>query len=272
MPESAVVVAIVAVSVAIPLVVVFFAVRSMRRATGRIRNAVAGSAVVQSIAETGTTITTPSIGPDAPVYRIGLVVSPPAGSPYPVETTQAVPRIHVPFFRPGMAVPVDIDPKDPEVVKVSWERLGGGGLPGVTGVAGGEGGPNLRFVDNRPVDGVDDVMQAVRSGSIPTHKASAAALLATGTRGTAEVTTAMPLGKRARDVFPDIDPSMADDPLWLFTVAVQVPGEASFPAVFGHRVPVARVSAVGPGMIVPVAVNLADRNNQVAIDWDALPA
>lgn len=270
MPDSAVPVIVgvcVVGAIVLSLVITWRAVRSAFRATGSIKDAVAGTALVQSIAETGTTITSPSVGPDAPVYAIELAVTPPAGVAYTATATQAVPRIQVPFLRPGVGVPVDIDPRDPNRVKVSWARLASRGV-----VPGGGDGANLTFVDNRPVDGVEEVMQAVRSGALPTHKASASALLATGTRGTAEVTTAMPLGKRARDVFPDIDPAMADDPLWMFTVAVQVPGQAQFPAVFGHRVPLARVAGVAPGMVVPVAVNLADRNNQVAIDWDALPA
>jgi len=125
----------------------------------------------------------------------------------------------------------------------------------------------------QPVAGqTDALVGAVRSGALPTIKGSAAQLLATGTRGTAVITTAQPMGKTVRDINPAADPSRLNDPMWLFTVEASVPGEAPFPAVFGHRVPVDKVAAVAPGVTVPVAVDMADRNNEVAIDWDHFPS
>jgi hypothetical protein len=99
---------------------------------------------------------------------------------------------------------------------------------------------------------------------------SAAQVLATGTHGTAVITSAQPLGKTVRDVNPDADPSRLNDPMWLFTVEATLPGEAPFPAVFGHRVPLDKIASVAPGVKLAVSVNLSD-HNEVAIDWDRSP-
>lgn len=273
-PENTLEIALPVVIVLISLSVVAFTLRGIRGVTTRIKNGVAGTAVVQGIGETGTTISAPGVGPEAPVYRIQLQVLPPMGTPYEVEIKQAVPRIHVPFFRPGLNVPVDIDAQRADRVRVAFDRIAAGGgatVVGGTGAVGGAPGVSVTFMDNRPVDGLGEVLAAVRDGSMPTNRGSAAELLRTGTRGIAEITSAMPLGKKTRDVFPDAAPDVADDPLWMLTVTVDVPGQPQFPAVFGHRVPRSRVAQVAPGLRLPVAVDLADRNSQVAVDWDALP-
>ncbi len=269
MPENVLEIAIPVAIVLVSLTIVAFTLRGIRGVTHGIKNGVPGSAVVQGIAETGTTISAPGVGPEAPVYRIQLQVLPGGGTPYVAEIRQAVPRIHVPFVRPGTTVPVDVDPQRPERVHIAFDRLVAGGVG--AGVAAGGSGLTVTFAENRPVDGLGGVLAAVRDGSMPTHRGSAAELLRTGTRGTAEITSAMPIGKKTRDVFPDAAPDVADDPLWMLTVTVDVPGQQQYPAVFGHRVPRSRVAQVAPGLRVPVAVNLADRNNQVAVDWDALP-
>jgi hypothetical protein len=111
----------------------------------------------------------------------------------------------------------------------------------------------------------------VRSGSIRQIRGSAAQLLATGTHGTAVITTAMPLGKTVRDVNPAAEASHLNDPMWLFTVEVSLAGQSPFPAVFGHRVPVDKVALVAPGVKLAVAVDEADKNQDVAIDWDKSP-
>jgi hypothetical protein len=92
-----------------------------------------------------------------------------------------------------------------------------------------------------------------------------------GARGVAEITTAQPMGKAVREINPNADPARLNDPMWLFTVTCNVPGQPPFPAVFGHRVPVDKVASIAPGVRLNVAVNLADRMNEVAIDWDASP-
>jgi len=112
---------------------------------------------------------------------------------------------------------------------------------------------------------------AVSKGALPTIRGSADQILATGTHGTAVITTAQPLGKTVRDINPGADASRLNDPVWLFTVEISFAGESPFPAVFGHRVPLDKLSAVAPGVKLAVAVGQTDRNHEVAIDWDKSP-
>lgn len=149
------------------------------------------------------------------------------------------------------------------------------GLGVMAGGAAPSGSTGMDFnwdASGQPIAGqTAAVIGAVRSGALPTIPGSAAHLLATGTPGTAVVTTAQPMGKTVRDINPAAEASHLNDPMWLFTVEVTVAGEVPFPAVFGHRVPLDKVSSVAPGVNVAVAVNMADRNQEVAIDWDKSP-
>lgn len=303
------VIAIIALTVGLPLVILVWAFGQFRKDTAGIKNGIAADAVVESIAETGTTISSPSVGPEAPVYRFGLLVTPPGGgAPYQAETTHAVPRLYVPMVMPGTRMGVKIDPRNPLRVVPDWNRLNAPALDTTEGAAGvgtssrtvtmtydgvpaagtggwagagggtGAGGwagaaPTLSFDTNGvpSAGGVESLVGAVRSGSVPTIRGSAATILATDTHGTAIITTAMPLGKTAGQVNPSIDPSQANDPIWVFTVEVTLAGQAPFPAVFGHRVPVAKVAALAPGVRLTVAVDPQNPNQDVAIDWDRSP-
>jgi hypothetical protein len=81
----------------------------------------------------------------------------------------------------------------------------------------------------------------------------------------------MPLGKTVKDINPAADPATLNDPIWVLTVEVTIAGEAPFPAVFGHRIPMDKLGAVSPGAKLAVAVNMANRNQEVAIDWTQSP-
>ncbi|MGD0019649.1 MAG: hypothetical protein ABSD62_10385 [Candidatus Limnocylindrales bacterium] len=134
------------------------------------------------------------------------------------------------------------------------------------------GGVTVTFdAQGNPVSGVNDMVGAVRSGNMPTIKGKAATILATGTHGTAVVTTAQPLGKLVRDIDPSADPARLDDPVWLFTLEVSLAGRTPFPAMFGHRVPIAKVAQIAPGVKLSVAVDESNPSQDVAIDWDKSP-
>jgi hypothetical protein len=270
-----------------------FLVRKFTGIEGPIQNGVASDSLIAGIADTGTTISSPSVGPDAPVYKLTLQVTPigGAGAPYQVEVKAAIPRLYIPVVMPGARLGVMIDPTNPMHVGPDFTRIApaSGGYPaagygaqgyGVPGAQqpvnlspSGPGGFNMNFdASGRPVEGqVAAVATGVRSGEVQTIRGSADQLLASGTRGTATITTAMPLGKTVRDINPAADPSRLDDPVWIFTVECDVPGQGQFPAVFGHRIPLAKLAYVAPGVRLVVAVNLANRNQEVAIDWDQSP-
>jgi hypothetical protein len=248
--------------------------------SGGIKNGIPGDAVIQSIAETGMTISSSSTGPEAPVYKLGLLVTPPGGAPYQVEAKTAVPRLFVPMTMPGASIGVIIDPADPMNVQPDFSRLGRAGSTAGAGAAGGvhmsPAGPGV-FSMNFDASGQPDMgdvsalATGVRSGSVNTIKGTAKQILATGTHGTAVITTAMPLGKRVRDIDPNAEPSHLDNPLWIFTLEVSLAGQTPFPAVFGHHVPLDKVALLGPGVKLAVAVDERDKNQDVAIDWDKSP-
>jgi hypothetical protein len=269
-------------------------IKKLTGAAQPIKNGIPTSAVIQSIADTGVTVTMPSVGPDAPEYKLGLLVTPPGGmgAPYPVEIKALIPRIYIPMVVPGATVGVMVDPANPMKVSPDWANFnnpgGGQAAMGIAGIASA-GGANPAFAGATGAPGVPGMdlsfdaagnpnmaelgafAGAVNAGKLPTHTGSAAQLLATGTHGTAVITTAMPLGKTVRQVNPAADQSTLDDPVWMFTVEVSLAGQAPFPAVFGHRVPREKVAAIGPGIKLAVAVNPADRNQEVAIDWNQSP-
>jgi hypothetical protein len=284
------VIVIVAVSVAVPLVAMFWAFRKFGGAMGSIKNGLPAEAVIQSVGETGMTISSPGVGPEAAVYKLGLLVTPPGGgTPYATETTHAVPRIFMPMMLPGARIGVLVDPTDPQKVVPDWRRVGSAAAAagGATQVAsdmtgalalGAQGGTmsvdgvNVAFdASGRPVSGLDSMVGAIRGGTMNTEHGSAAALLATGTHGTAVITSAQPLGKKVRDYDPKADAARLDDPMWLFTLEVSLAGREGFPAMFGHRVPQAKVGAIAPGVKLAVAVDESNPTQEVAIDWDKSP-
>jgi hypothetical protein len=247
-----------------------FLMRKMTGISGPVKNGVASDAMIESIADTGTTISSPSAGPEAPVYQLGLQVTPiGGGAPYQVAVKAAVPRLYIPMVLPGARLGVMVDPQNPMNVSPDFTRVGGAAPAAPVP----PGSFRMDFDANgQPAAGeVAAVATGVRSGTVNTIRGSADQLLATGTHGTAVITTAMPLGKTVRDINPAADPSRLDDPMWIFTVEVTLAGQTPFPAVFGHRVPLAKLAAVAPGVTLAVAVNEANKNQEVAIDWDKSP-
>ncbi len=294
---------IVILSIALPLA---FGSKIMRKLTGLpapIKGGLSTSAVIVSIADTGITVSMPSVGPDAPEYKLGLLVTPPGagGSPYQVEVKALIPRIFVPMIVLGATVGVLVDPANPMNVQVDFDNfsrpatvaspftpqpmdqafVGGqpmgqtfvGAPPSSFGLPANAATMPLTFdaAGNPNMSQVAAFASAVTAGQMPTQHGSAAQLLATGTHGTAVITSAIPLGKKVRDVNPTADFMTLDDPLWMFTVEVSLAGQSPFPAVFGHRVPRDKAGLIGPGTKLAVAVNPADKNQEVAIDWNQSP-
>jgi hypothetical protein len=230
-----------------------------------VKNGNSSVAVIQSITDTGTTVSMPSTGPDAPVYKLGLLVTPPGGgTQYEAVAKAAIPRLFIPMTLPGARIGILIDPANPQHISPDWQHYqAAAAAPGSELDFDAGGNPNLGQVAA--------LAGAVHSGTLPTTRGSAAQLLATGTHGTASVTSAMPLGKTVKDINPAADPATLNDPVWLFTVEVTLAGQAPFPAVFGHRVPLDKVGLMGPGVPLSVAVNPANPTKEVAIDWTQSP-
>jgi hypothetical protein len=296
LPVVIFVVVVVAFSITAPFLWGPWLMRKLTGTTGPIKGGLPSDAIVESITDTGTTVSMPEVGPEAPEYKFGLQVNPPggAGVPYSVEVKALVPRLYIPMVVPGARVGVLIDPTNPMKLSIDFSRINqaptsgqgadpGAGmseaaaiLSGAGSIAGtvmeNPGGVTVRFdAQGNPVSGVNDMVGAVQSGAMPTIKGKAATILATGTHGTAVITTCQPLGKTVRDLDPSADPSRLDDPIWLFTLDVSLAGMKPFPAMFDHRVPIAKLAQVAPGVHLSVAVDQSNPSQEVAIDWDKSP-
>jgi hypothetical protein len=225
-------------------------IRKLSGTTGPIQNGVPSDAIIESIADTGVTVTMRGVGAYAPDYRFILQVTPVGGgAPYRVEVKALVPRLYIPMVVPGARVGVLIDPTNPMKLSIDFSRIGGASAAGWGAGHAGD----------------------VFGGTMPTIRGGDDHILATGTHGTAVITMAQPTGKTLRDINPAADPSRLEDPLWLFAVEVNLAGEKPFPALFSYRVPPAKVASIGPGLKLTVAVDQSDKNQAVAIDWDRSP-
>lgn len=277
-PVIVFVVVVLIFSITAPFVWGPWLIRRLAGVSGPIKGGLPSQATIQSISDTGVTVTMSGVGPEAPDYKLGLLVDPVGGgTPYEVEVKALVPRIFIPMIVPGARIGVIIDPTDPQKVAVDFSRMGGGDSAASFGSAAGGATPPGGFSMDFDASGqpaaadVAALATGVRGGTVTQHTGSADQLLATGTHGTAVITTAQPLGKKVRDINPHADPSRLDDPVWLFTMEVTLAGQAPFPAVFGHRVPLSKVALVAPGVKLAVAVDESDKNQEVAIDWDKSP-
>ena len=87
---------------------------------------VPSEAVVQTIADTGWTMSMPGVGAQAPRYELGLLVTPVSqfSTPYVVSVTVVIPRIFVPMIVPGARIPVVVDQANPSHVLVDFTRMG----------------------------------------------------------------------------------------------------------------------------------------------------
>jgi hypothetical protein len=179
-----------------------------------------------------------------------------------------VQNAHIESLVPGAKLPSLDAP-----LAVVWTHLLYSAMVAQAPAADGKVGLDFQFdASGQPAAGqVANVVSELASGQMRTINSSASQLLATGTHGTAVITTAAPTGKTIHDVNPNADPSRWNDPMWLFTLQVTVPGENPFPAVVGHRVPLDKLTSVVPGVKLAVAVDMSNRNNKVAIDWDKSP-
>jgi len=245
MPDFSLGIIITVVSLLVALIIVVVVMRSVRglSGAGAIANGVPATAVITSIAETGTTVSSSSTGPEAAVFRLGLRVQPPQGGAYDVEVKQAVPRLFLAMMRPGAQLAVVTDSSDPQKVGVDWSasgQLGASGAPAT--------GP---------------VVDAA-------HRGSAARLLETGVRTRATVNSATPMGITAAQA-GSTDPAVANDPIYLFDVTLTMADGSTQAARFGHRVPPAKVAAVLPGSVLSVGYSPADPTKEVGIDWGASP-
>jgi hypothetical protein len=272
----------------IVLGVIYLIVHTMG-ASFPIRNGVRSEGIIRAWKDTGMMESHGAGTLGSTIYDLQLEVTPVrGGAPVIAHVRSQLDSFMDPDV--GARVPIIISPSNPKRVKVdhsrtatpidkSWhtsnDSRGSSDDPGsddAAPTAGARPGLDFAFDTNlNPTSAsLDNVVSGVTAGTMPVIHNSAAQVLASGARGTAEITTCQPLGKTVRQVNPNATAHL-DDPEWLFTLKVTVPGQGTWPAVMGHYVPQAKVGVLGPGVKLAVAVNLADKMNEVAIDWDKSP-
>lgn len=100
-------------------------IRRVSGTSGPIENGVPSEAIIESIADTGLTVTMRGVGAYSPDYRFVLQVTPlDGGPPYRVEMKALVPRLYLPMVVPGARVGILIDPADPMKVSIDFSRIG----------------------------------------------------------------------------------------------------------------------------------------------------
>jgi hypothetical protein len=116
----------IAVTFVVALLAVRFFMHRLGYGAAPIVNGLPASAVIETIADTGFTMSAPGVGAYAPRYRLGLQVTPAdgLGIPYPVVITSIIPRIYAPMIVPGAKIAVIVDPGDPNNVRLDFSILG----------------------------------------------------------------------------------------------------------------------------------------------------
>ena len=213
-------------------------------------------ALIERIADTGMTVPGGSGGSPDRVCRLTLQVTPVGGlgNVYTVEVNQAIPRHLIPKIQPGLRIPVTVDTKDRTLVVPNLSQF-------------------LEPTEKAPANtdaGITNELVPISE----THSLSSNPdrLLATGARGVATITGAMPFfGRTVGEVLPAKDPAQASYPLWLLKADVKVADEPPFQADFGTAVPPDMVGTLKRGVRLEVAVNPANKNHEVAVDWARPP-
>ncbi|OFW66598.1 MAG: hypothetical protein A2Z12_08150 [Actinobacteria bacterium RBG_16_68_21] len=196
-----------------------------------------GTAVITGIGDTGVTIN------NDPVVAFDLDVTI-GDRRFSATLKQRTPRVIMGAVLPGSVVSVVADPEDASQVAIDWTQAPASGPrpgPGLEGVSAKVG---------EPVTGIE----------------SATDLLRTGRKGTAEVKSAKDAGDISELGVVAPDDSHPDDRLYILELEVKLPGRSPYPVRIGHRLPERLYGRVGPGMIIPVAVD-RDDDQSVAIDW-----
>ena len=191
------------------------------------------TAVVTSMAETGTTVNQP------PVVESELRVTRPGGKPYDTTVKQMLPRLLLARVQPGTAVTVKVLPEDPSRVGIDWDSPAGGGAVGST------------------------VPEGLLAGTPVADTVYAEAFLSRARRARAEIDQMSETGMTV----PHPRTGVVSQ-VYAFVVTVKPDGEGPYLAKLLQGVPPDIEGRVGPGATVPVGINRDDPSD-VAIEWDS---
>jgi hypothetical protein len=201
-------------------------------------------AQILAVQDTGVTVN------NNPRVKLTMSVTPADGSaPFQVSTKHLVSRVAVP--RAGDGFMVRYDPEDHDNFAIVGAAQAAGAPADINEVSAG------------------DIAAAASSNMGQVQRGSAAELLASGQRMTAVLREFSPTGKTVGESNPAAEnPS---DPVYVFKMELPIAGGTPLEAVCLNRVPTDKVSQLGLGQQLNVAVNPANPTREVAIDWQTSP-
>lgn len=248
--------------VGIVLIAIGLRLRGSSAATDQVlQTGLAGQATITGLTQTGMYLN------NQPRVKMDLLVQLPGRQPYTVEHSEFVPLILLARLTSGAALPVRVDPADPQKVVVDWSgQPAMSAMPAAAlGVASGSGSRSA-------VDESLAQVQAALSGSgasgVPATYASAiqanytieqlrAWLRANGLEAQARI-----------DFLEDTGKIVGDERLYTMEMTLMVPGSAPEKlARSAAMVPLSAMAKVQLGATLPVRV-AAENHHLLTMEWD----
>lgn len=219
-------------------------------------------ATIAAVDQTGTRIN------EQPVFKFTLDVARADGKISRMTTKQIVSLTSIGVLRPGMVVPVRIDPNKPGRVAIDSQRANeifnagatppaGVGTPAAMGMPAATGMPSTGMTPGQtpPVAGMVRSADVVRDGVSAEATVQMVSL------------SGMAFGQMRPS---DADESTKDDPMVMLALLVTVSDGSTFTAQGIHRVPQDQLSEMTPGRTVPVAYLPNDPVGTTCVDWERL--
>jgi hypothetical protein len=240
--------------------ILFFVFRMVSGTMGdkqTLQSGVPGSALVMSLAPTGTVINDMYY-----VCNIGLRVSLPAQAPYDVIIKQSVPITAMARVNPGASVGVKVDPTDNTKVVIDWNAPAAvAGAPmGAMGVADPSAGQVAAALASAAAAGA--------VGQTGIQSSSSVELLRNGQRVLGVLTEFADTGNTPRSLgLTPSRPEFIDDPMFALTLQLHLGNNAQIESKVVQRVPRAMVPQLQLGLQLNCAVDPANPTREVAVDW-----
>lgn len=200
------------------------------------------AATIVDISDTSSTVN------NRPVFKFTLDVRRQDGSVHRATVRQVVDRTSLGALRPGIVVPVRVDPRKPTKVAIDSHGTLEPGQP------------------------LAPVFPATSAPGVSNLALTAADVIRDGVRATATVQSVAMTGQTYGQQWPDrAEPSNRDDPMVVMTMNVAGTDGAAFGAKGIYRVPAHHLVRLSPGATVPVAyLPGPNAGNSTCVDWERL--
>jgi len=232
-----------------------------------------GTAQVLSLKQTRLTVAL-----NEPVRRmmcnIGLRVEIPGRQPYDVSVQQGFVPWQMDRIQPGRTVPVQVDPANPQNVRIDFTQS-------ITGPPSSAQTVTYRYDPANPQDVPPPIRAAFEDqfkllnqlkqemqGSAGGPVSSAGDISASGQRVPGVLMSFAANGDKTDSTYSR--PELRDAPLYLLAVELHIPNLAPMTARNIQPVPPAQVPSLALGLQLTCLVDPADPSHRFAVDWDAI--